>query len=247
MSDTGGVRIIVLLVVAALVAPATAEASDGPVLQSVGHVNRHPKAAWTLPPNVEASSVEVARKPTTASNGSFFQENVVASDILDESDTRWLYERQIRPGKYYVHVRGFDASCDTDPEAECRSVWSNILPLTIPEPTPRYEARVRSVYPGAIRQPGSSELLTYPGDRLILSFRNARGLDELRKTYTVCYRGVGRAFCRKRSLLGRDTDSWSLRVLGPWVPCRRPFLIRFWWSVDGRIVARRSARIYECS
>lgn len=124
--------------VVALVSPATAAAVNAPVLNSVGHVNRHPEARWTLPPYVQASVVEVARSAETASDGSFFTENVVVFDIAGETDTHWLYASQLGPGRYYVHVKGWDDSCfHTNFETECGPAWSNVLPLTIPNAPPR--------------------------------------------------------------------------------------------------------------
>jgi hypothetical protein len=53
-----------------------------PTLVSVGRIDRHPTATWTLPPGVESRVVEVATSPATASDGYFFNENVVASTFL---------------------------------------------------------------------------------------------------------------------------------------------------------------------
>lgn len=231
----------------ALALPAAAAAPRAPVLTSVGHVKRHPEARWTLPQYVEASAIEVARTPEVASDGSFFTENVVVFDTVRETDTHWLYESQLDPGTYYVHVKGWDDSCfHTNFESECGSAWSNILSLTIPAPPPRFQASIRSAHPGAIRVPGSKRVWTYPGDTLLVSFRNAAALPEMKQSYRVCYRGVGAAICRTRRLTGAETDTFRLRVIGRWVPCRTR-AIRFTWSVEGRQIAQRTAWVYECS
>lgn len=109
-----------------------------PTLLSVSHVQRHPEAVWTLPPSVEASEIQVARKADTGTDGAFFNEKVVISDVLAASDTHWLYESQLGPGTYYVHVRGWDRSCfDTNFVTECGYAWSNALVLTIRDMPPR--------------------------------------------------------------------------------------------------------------
>lgn len=237
-----GVAIVALVLLAL---PDTAAALSAPVLTSVGHVKRHPEARWTLPQYVQASAVEIARSPETASDGGFFTENVVAFDLVGESDTHWLYGSQLNPGTYYIHVRGWDDSCfHTDFKTQCGAAWSNTLRLTIPAPAPRYAASVKSAHPGAIRGLGS-RVWTYPGDSLIVSFRNTTALAGMIARYRVCYRGKGRAVCRVRRLVGRASDTWRLRVLGPWVPCRTR-AIHFSWSVNGVTVARRTAWVFEC-
>jgi hypothetical protein len=83
---------------APLAFPATAQALNPPTLVSVGHVKRHPTAQWTLPPNVEAWSVQIATSPETASDGSFFSENVVDFGSVAPTDTRWLGADRLKPG-----------------------------------------------------------------------------------------------------------------------------------------------------
>jgi hypothetical protein len=59
---------LVALAACALALAAEALAAP-PVLQSVGHTNRHPTATWTLPPGVEAAALEIATRPETDSDG----------------------------------------------------------------------------------------------------------------------------------------------------------------------------------
>jgi hypothetical protein len=75
-----------------------------PVLVSVGHVERHPEATWSLPAGVKSQVAEVAVRPATSTDGSFFFENVRAFSSLEDSQTHWLYNFQLDPGTYYVHV-----------------------------------------------------------------------------------------------------------------------------------------------
>lgn len=132
---------IALLVLIGLAVPATAHALNPPTLLKVGHLNRHPSADWTLPANVRASVVEVATSPDVASDGQFFSENVEMFDLLSEADTHYLAADRLKPGTYYVHVRGYDNSCFvTDFQAPCGPVWSNTLSLTITNRAPTIEA-----------------------------------------------------------------------------------------------------------
>lgn len=85
-----------------------------------------------LPQWVEASAIEVATRPETASDGQFWRENVVIYDPVAERDTEWVYEERLRVGTYYVHVRGYDNSCfHTDFQTDCGFAWSNVMELTI--------------------------------------------------------------------------------------------------------------------
>src|SRR5215218_3388472 len=82
-----------------------------PVLTSVSHVNRHPAATWTLPPGVQSRVAEVATSPATSTDGYFFSENVKAFDTLEDAQTNWVYNSQLDPGLYYVHIGGIDEPC----------------------------------------------------------------------------------------------------------------------------------------
>ena len=219
-----------------------------PTLTAVGHDRMHPWAEWTLAPGAKAWTIEVATAPDQGSDGDFWTENVKEFDLLwnDPGQTRWLSPSRLDPGVYYVHVSSY-----TDYPGPGQE-WSNVMQLivTAPPPPPRFEASARSIYPNAIRARGGP--WTYPGDTLRVAFRNRNAVVGARQTYRVCWQGSGPARCRARTIRGRAWDAFRLRVLGAWVPCRGQRLvgrrdIRLNWSVGGRVVARRSVWIYECS
>jgi hypothetical protein len=230
--------LIIALVATAFAAPAAA-AFNAPTLVSVGQTQRHPSAEWTLPQYVEAQVVEVAKSPQTASDGSFFTENRVVFDLVNETDTRWLYNEQLAPGTYYVHVKGWDDACfHNNFQTECGSAWSNVLPLTIPLPPPLYVASVKSTHPVAIRD--KSRNWTYRGDRIRASFQDARALVSTRQPYAVCVNFGQRRTCKEGTLLGR---SLSYRYFT--VPASTTRKVVVSWLVAGRVVASRAIWVYE--
>src|SRR5215207_4247006 len=104
-----------------------------PVLISVSHIDRHPAATWTLPAGVKSKVAEVATNPATSTDGSFFFENVKAFDVLEDSQTYWVYNFQLDPGTYYVHISGLDEPCFFAGLCPVRE-YSQILTLVIPAP-----------------------------------------------------------------------------------------------------------------
>jgi hypothetical protein len=104
---------LVALALAAIGLPTLPSAANAapPILISVGHKKRHPTAEWTLPPGVQARVIELATTPETSTDGYFFDENVDALDTLEPTQTRWVYNSQLDPGTYYVHVAGIDEPC----------------------------------------------------------------------------------------------------------------------------------------
>ena len=234
----------VVCTAALLVLVGDAAALNPPVLTSAGHVQYHPTATWTLPQWVEAWSIEVATKPDVASDGQFFEENRVVWESVRETDTSWTYESRLASGRYYVHVRGYDNAC-FHTQAECGIVTSNMLTLLIPRRPPRYTVGLRSIHPGAIRVPGSSRIWTYHGDTLRASFRNAAATSAERQVYTLCYQQF-RKVCRREVLRGNRWDVTRVVMHGPWFRCAHSRQIRFSWRVGNRVVARRTAWIYEC-
>jgi hypothetical protein len=127
--------------VTALAVAPVAEALNPPTLISAGHVKRHPTARWTLPANVEAWTVEVATRPVIGSDGRFFSENLVTSDSVRTTDTEWLDSDRLKPGTYYVHVRGYDNTCLVPPyTGECGVVWSNTLSFSVINRAPTLRA-----------------------------------------------------------------------------------------------------------
>jgi hypothetical protein len=123
-----GLPIALAFLVGALL-PVVASAAP-PVILSVGQVDRHPTAAWSLPAGVEARVVEVATNPAAGSDGYFFSENVKAFSVPQPTDTSWTYSYQLDPGTYYVHVAGWDTTCSGCPIRE----FSSALALVIPAP-----------------------------------------------------------------------------------------------------------------
>jgi hypothetical protein len=103
--------LVCLIVVLALAATGPAHAA-APILISVGHVQRHPEATWSLPPGGDAWTLEIATHPETGSNGSFFEENRVAFEILTRTQTHFLGTERLDVGTYYVHVSSFNSACE---------------------------------------------------------------------------------------------------------------------------------------
>jgi hypothetical protein len=140
MRRGGKVRLRLVLVVSALALMVVPEAfAKPPTLLSVGHVERHPTATWSLPPGVEAKVAEVATSPQTASDGYFFSENVVSFDTLEPTQTSWTYGFQEEPGTYYVHIAGIDTPCflaSQCPVREFSQIITLVIPATPPPPPP---------------------------------------------------------------------------------------------------------------
>jgi hypothetical protein len=159
------------LMAAVLVGAEPAEAAP-PTLVSVGHVRGHPSASWTLPPGVEPQTVEVATQSLVASDGSFFQEYVKIFDVVSDqpSRTTWLSAEKLNPGRYYVHVSGFDEACALAGQCPFRE-WSNILVLEIPRPAPK---------PRTPPKPGEAEVVRLGRGmgvwRLGMQYRSRPGL-----------------------------------------------------------------------
>jgi hypothetical protein len=113
-------------------------------------------------------------------------------------------------------------------------------------PQPRYEASVRSIHPGAIRD--RSRNWTYRGDTVRVAFRNATARPSNSQLYRVCYTKNRRLACRIRRIRGRSWDAWRLRIMPPWagfVNGRYRRYVEFTWRVDRRIVARERIWVYE--
>jgi hypothetical protein len=220
-----------------------------PTLISVSHVERHPEATWSLPAGVKSSVAEVAVSPATSTDGYFFFENVKAFSSLEESQTHWVYNLQLDPGTYYVHVGGIDKPCFFAGLCPVRE-FSQIMTLVIPPPPlpapapPRYEASVRSIHPGAVRIAGN---WTYLGDTVQARFRNSNGRPGEGRGYTVCHTTAGsRVACRNRRIIGRSWDAFRLRITLPLVykGGRARRYVEFTWRVDRRLVVRKRIKIF---
>lgn len=228
-----------------------------PVLTSVRHIERHPAATWSLPPGVKSRVAEVAISPATSTDGYFFFENVKAFSVLEDAQTNWVYNLQLDPGTYYVHVAGYDEPCALAGLCPIRE-FSQIMTLVIeappppppppppPAPRPRYQASVRSTHPGAIRD--RSRNWTYTGDTVRVAFRNAAARPSDGRRYRVCYTKNRLLACRNRTILGRSSDAWRLRIVPPWAGFVNGLYrryVEFTWRIDRRIVARKRIWLYE--
>lgn len=123
------------VVAAAALAFATPTVAAPPVLTSVSHVSRHPGATWALPPGVKSQEVEVAVSPATSTDGYFLFENVRAFDVLEDAQTNWIYNVQLDPGTYYVHVAGVNEVCFYAGLCPIRE-FSQTMTLVIAAPPP---------------------------------------------------------------------------------------------------------------
>ena len=242
-----------LLIIIAVLGAASVFASPAgaapPVLVSVSHVQRHPAATWTLPPGVKPQVAEVATSPATSTDGYFFSENVKAFDLLQSGQTNWVYNSQLDPGIYYVHIAGVDEPCFYAGLCPVREFTQTAtLVIQAPPPTPprpRYEASARSIHPGAIRD--RSRNWTYLGDTVRVRFRNATAPPGGGRTYRVCFtRGPRGPACRDRRIFGRSWDEWRLRILPPvgFARGRYQRYVEFTWRVDRRIVARKRVWVF---
>ena len=182
-----GLRLYVPLITgSAVVAVALAFASPAPAappaLQSVGHVKRHPKATWVLPPDSEAAVAEVATSPRPARTATSSTRTSRRSTCSKRARRPGSIPSALKPGTYYVHVASYTPSCFECPSRE----WSQVLPLVIRNQKPRI-SRLRIRYTGryVIRDmPASATATTRaairPGSSLSItrwrtSFENRRG------------------------------------------------------------------------
>ena len=126
-----------------LLAAAASGFGAPPVLSSVGHVKRHPTAACILSPGVRSEEIEVATARVRLSSGAFRGANVIIRASLAPTQRSWLHTSELRPGRYYVHVRGFAPNCSNDPSCGSGEQWSNVRMLVMPGPTRKPTAAER--------------------------------------------------------------------------------------------------------
>ena len=91
------VSTLVLAVAVLLALPASAAAAP-PVLLTAGHEARHPVVTFSAP-RANPVAVYIASKPDHATDGRFFDENIVTLDILTASEIqtgRWLSDADSR-------------------------------------------------------------------------------------------------------------------------------------------------------
>jgi hypothetical protein len=206
-----------------------------PRLGSVTAPQRHPAAAFAAP-KAGALTISFATKPDRASDGTFVSDNVAELEDLTAAEIksgRWVFERQIEPGTYYVMLSASPdfAQCylvaggTYDPA--CADGFSNVVRLIVPKPVTRYDAGVN-----ALPIVGTA-YLWLAGDPL-----------GERRSYKVCYQNKnGRRSCVSRTL---DGDDWDARVQDNFKISARTLrtITTFSWYVDGVLVARKTARMH---
>jgi hypothetical protein len=240
---------IAIVAAAVCVAIPGAASAAPPVLQTVGfdQATKVLSATWSLPPGVQTGVIEANTNPALDSQGYFlfgandgyYGSNVIF-DLPGSAATSWVHSYPDLPaGHYYVHVSGYDTTCDRCAIPE----WTTLGAFDVnpPPPRPRYQASVRSIHPGAIALPGN---WTYSGDTVRLRFRNATARAADVRVYRACYtyrRGVA---CRSRKIVGRRWDSWRLRVKPAMAAGGRGY-IGFTWRVNQHVVARKWVNWYS--
>jgi hypothetical protein len=204
-----------------------------PTLSTVGHQDRHPAATFSAP-RADSVAIYLASKPDRATDGSFLQENIESVDLLTDSEIqsgRWVSERQIDPGTYWVMLRASPdfGSCyisggGYDPA--CAQGYSELATLVVPKPAVRYRASVM-----AFRFSGTASLqlvATPLGEDL---------------PYRVCYRLKTK---KTRCLAGKvDGYSWDASATDTLTVTTRnlPVFTTFAWYVQGKQVASKRIRV----
>jgi hypothetical protein len=212
--------------IVSLVAVGFAQGATAPTLASVGQQNRHPTATFGPLPGVDAAFIYLATKADRASDGSFLQENIEASDILTDDEIArgsWLYESQVDPGLYYVMARAFDFECYQDPN--CVDGFSNMLTLTIPKPAQRYGAKVQVLR--SIKVAFLTFTVTPLGDKL---------------PYRVCWTLVRGGRCVRATVEGYSWNASASDFLSVSLRRMRKHTT-FSWYANGRRVALKRVRI----
>lgn len=204
-----------------------------PSLTSIGQQNRHPTASFSAPKSKDVF-IYVATKPDRSTDGSFLAENVVVTDVMTDSEIQagtWEYEYQLGPGSYFVMLRAdpdFDTcySIDTGQyDPACADGFSDVVPLTIPTPTPHYVA--------------TANVAKWLGQ---VTLRLAATPLGAKLPYKVCYSLKTKA---KRCLAGSlDGYSWNSSADDELTVKMRGLAKRttFTWYVRGRKVAARTVR-----
>lgn len=160
--------LIAVIVAGALTVPADALAAP-PTLTTVGQTQQHLTASWTLPPGVEARTLEVAVNPARGSDGSFFTENTAIFDVLETSQTSYLSSSaRLRTGvTYYVHVSGIDWPCVFADACPIRE-WSNVMALFIPNAAPDLQSGTWNAYRFLRTGTATLNVCDDPGDFRVL-------------------------------------------------------------------------------
>ena len=170
-------------------------------------------------------------------HGAFFSENVVDSADLTADEIAsgsWLSDDQLSPGRYWVVINGDpDLTCFLDDgtiDPACSDGYSNMLSVTIPQPSIRYRGAV-------------SEMLADIG-RLDLKLTVAPlGVKQaVRLCYSVTKHKHAAKRCVNQHLVGYDWNkpASALLALSTRGMSKREL---FTWFVAGRTVARLTVRV----
>jgi hypothetical protein len=228
--------VALVAVVASLVFAGGAVAAP-PVLSSVTvSADRHPSARFSAP---KADGVEIyfASKPDRATDGSFFQENIVTEDFMTTEEIQagnWTYTDQLDPGTYYVMIDAspdfnlcyIDSTGTFDPT--CAEGYSNVVTLTVPVPPIRYRAGVT----------------VFRYSRVAYLDLKATPLG-VSKRYRVCYRNRAK---KKRCVSGTlDGYSWNSSASDEVSVSTRKLAARttFTWYVGSQVVAKKRVRVRQ--
>jgi hypothetical protein len=199
----------VAVVVAAVCAtlPAASSAA-GPVLQgaSFNQSTKVLSVTWSLPPSVESSVLEANMNPALDSDGYFlFGANdgyygpSIIFEIPDRAATSWVHSYpDLPPGHYYVHVGGFDSSCNTCPIRE----WSTLGTFDVNPPPPPPPPAKKVFAPDCVGRPhfkprsiivacgdGNLQLLRLRWSRWSTTAATGAGIYHWNDCIPQCYRG----------------------------------------------------------
>jgi hypothetical protein len=226
---------LALLPLAASLLFVSSALAQPPVLSSVTvSADRHPSAHLSAP---KASDVTIyfASKPDRGTDGSFFQENIVALDVLTSDAIQagsWIGSDQLDPGTYYVMLNASpDFALCYDPntgtyDPSCADGYSNVAKLTVPIPRIRYAASV--------------SVFRYLKEADLRLKATPLGV---KQRYRVCYRNsVNKKRCVSGTLGGY---SWNAPGSGEVSVSTRklPAWTTFTWYVGSRAVAKKRVRV----
>lgn len=225
-----------LFAVAMLLALPGAVMAQIPTLTRAGQQDRHVSITFSAP-SASDVFVTVASSPEQGSDGAFFSENVVDSADLTADEIAsgsWLSDDQLSPGRYWVVINGDpDLTCFLDDgtiDPACSDGYSNMLSVTIPQPSIRYRGAV-------------SEMLADIG-RLDLKLTVAPlGVKQaVRLCYSVTKHKHAAKRCVNQHLVGYDWNKPASAILAL---STRGMSKRelFTWFVAGRTVARLTVRV----
>jgi hypothetical protein len=116
----------------ALAAVVLAGAAAQPVSPAAGaSTDSHPTFTWTLPPNEDAQSLYIARRPRVTPTGEFYRENIVARGFLGDRrpQMQWTPASALFSGAHWWNVRTHDRTARA-------FVFSPPMPFTV-SPTTR--------------------------------------------------------------------------------------------------------------